>query len=92
MTHVRVSLDRDELNTVERKLQEPLEDQLSSALKLAAATVAERYTGQSEQEVADMLLTEARAALHPDIAEGFEPDEARLRAVARAVINGEQID
>ncbi len=91
MADLHVSLDGDQLNAVERKLQEPLEEQLTSALKHAAAQVAQRYDGQSEDEVLRWLLQETRDALHPDIAEGFEPDEDRLRLVARAVIDGEPI-
>ncbi|GHJ42965.1 hypothetical protein Cs7R123_03070 [Catellatospora sp. TT07R-123] len=86
MADVHVSLDGDELGPVERKLQEPLEDQLSSALDRAAQVVAEQYAGQSEQEVVRLLREEAGAALHPDVAAGFQPDEQGLRAVARAVI------
>lgn len=92
MAELQVSLDSSQLNPVERKLQEPLEEQLSSALKRAANRVSERYDGQSEDEVAQWLLQEAREALHPDIAEGFHPDEANLRAVARAVIRGDQFE
>jgi hypothetical protein len=92
MTEVHVSLDSDQLNPVERKLQEPLEEQLTSALKRAAALVAEGYDGQGEDEVMRWILREARSSLHPDIAKGFEPDEADLRAVAQAVIRGERFE
>ena len=92
MTELHVSLDADQLSPVERKLQDPLEEQLTSALKRAAARVAERYDGQGEDEVAQWILDEARSALHPDIAEAFQPAEADLRAVAQAVIRGEQFE
>lgn len=91
MADLHVSLDSSDLNPVERKLQEPLEDQLTSALKHAAAQVAQHYDGRSEDEVVQWLLRETRDALHPDVAEGFQPDEQRMRLVARAVIDGEPI-
>ncbi|WP_155372762.1 hypothetical protein [Catellatospora vulcania] len=90
MPEMHVSLDSDDLNAVERKLQVPLEAQLTSALEQAANRVADQYDGQGEAEVADWILREARAGLHPDIAEGFQPDEAKLREVARAVMRGER--
>lgn len=92
MTELHVSLDGDQLNPVERKLQEPLEEQLTSALKRAAVKVSERYDGQDEDQVARWLLDEARSALHPDIAEGFEPDPQQLRMVAQAVMRGEHFE
>jgi hypothetical protein len=90
MAELHVSLDSAQLNPVERKLQEPLEEQLTSALTLAAKRVSEGYDGQGEDEVMRSLLEEARSALHPDIAEGFEPDEDKLRLVARAIMNGDR--
>jgi hypothetical protein len=90
MAELHVSLDSADLNPVERKLQEPLEEQLTSALTLAAKRVSEDYAGQSEDEVMRRLLEEARSALHPDVAEGFEPDEDKLRLVARSIMNGDR--
>lgn len=90
MADLHVSLDSAQLNPVERKLQEPLEEQLTSALQRAATIVAEQYGGQREDEVARWLLDEARSALHPDIAAGFAPDEDKLRLVARAIMNGDR--
>lgn len=90
MAEIHVSLDSDDLNAVERKLQVPLEDQLTSALEQAANRVADQYEGQGEDEVAAWILRETREGLHPDIAEGFQPDEAKLREVARAVMRGER--
>jgi hypothetical protein len=92
MAELHVSLDSSQLNAVERKLQEPLEQQLTSALQRAAERVSERYAGQSEDEVVGWLLEEARSALHPDIAAGFEPDEAQLHMMARAVMRGERFE
>ena len=79
---MHVSLDRDDLNTVERKLQVPLEAQLTSALEQAANRVADQYDGQGEDEVADWILRETRQGLHSDIADGFQPDEAKLRELS----------
>ncbi|MEU7822531.1 hypothetical protein [Catellatospora sp. NPDC049133] len=90
MPEMHVSLDSDDLNAVERKLQVPLEAQLTSALEQAANRVADQYDGQSEEEVAAWILRETREGLHPDIAEGFQPDDDKLREVARAVIRGER--
>ncbi|MBB5867291.1 hypothetical protein F4553_000670 [Allocatelliglobosispora scoriae] len=92
MTELHVSLDSSQLNSTERKLQEPLEEQLTSALSQAATRVAEAYDGQSEDEVMSWILREAQDGLHPDIAEGWQPDVAKLREVAQAVIRGEQFD
>ncbi|MEV0453590.1 hypothetical protein [Catellatospora methionotrophica] len=90
MTEMHVSLDGSELNAVERKLQEPLEAQLTSALEQAANRVADRYDGQSEDEVVSWIMRETRDGLHPDIAEGFAPDDDKLRQVAQAVMRGER--
>ncbi|MEU8001012.1 hypothetical protein AB0B66_07610 [Catellatospora sp. NPDC049111] len=90
MPEMHVSLDSDDLNAVERKLQVPLEAQLTSALEQAANRVADQYDGQSEDEVAAWILRETREGLHPDIAEGFQPDDDKLREVARAVMRGER--
>ncbi|MGY0235401.1 hypothetical protein [Longispora urticae] len=92
MTEVHVSLDGSQLNKVERKLQGPLEEQLTSAMEQAAIRVAAGYDGQDEDEVARWILRETRSGLHPDIAKGFQPDEAKLRLVARAVIRGERFE
>jgi hypothetical protein len=90
MTEMHVSLDTGDLSAVERKLQEPLEAQLTSALEAAANRVAEQYDGQGEDEVVSWIMRETREGLHPDIAEGFQPDEAKLRQVAQAVMRGER--
>jgi hypothetical protein len=92
MTELHVSLDGSRLQPVERKLQEPLEEQLTSALKHGAEVVARDYSGQTEDEVAQWILREARSALHPDVAEGFRPAAADLRAVAQAVLRGERFE
>lgn len=88
MTELHVRLDPDSLSPTERRLREPLEEQLSSALQAAAERVRQRYEGQSVDELAAELLAEARARLHPDIAAGFNPDPAELRRVAEAIRRG----
>lgn len=88
MVEPHVSLDPGTLGPVERKLQGPLEEQLTSALQAAADRVAARYAGQGVDEVAALLLAEARDGLHPDIAAGFTPDPAELRRVAAAIVAG----
>ncbi len=89
MSEPHVSLDPADLTSVERKLQGPLEDQLSSAMQAAAHRVAAGYHGQSVERVCDELLAETRRGLHPDIAEGFAPDRGALRQVALAIVAGE---
>lgn len=84
-----VSLDPASLSPVERKLREPLEEQLSSALQAAAHRVRDGYSGESVDEVLARLVEETRAGLHPDVAAGFRPDQDQLRAVAEAIVRGE---
>jgi hypothetical protein len=89
MSEPHVTLDPDGLSPVERRLREPLEDQLSSALQAAAHRVSEEYAGEPVDELCARLLEETRAGLHPDVAEGFRPDREQLRAVAEAIVRGE---
>jgi hypothetical protein len=91
MAELHVSLDSDKLTGVEHKLQDQLEEQLTASLRDAAAVVAEAYDGQSEDEVAQWILAETRQRLHPDIASGFQPDDAKLRQVAQTIIRGEPL-
>jgi hypothetical protein len=81
-----VTLDPQSLTPVEEKLRGPLEDQLSSALQAATVKVRQRYAGESVDQVTTMLLDQARAGLHPDIAAGFRPDHAQLRHVAEEIV------
>lgn len=90
MINPRVTLDSDSLGPVGQKLQKPLQEQLTSALQHAVDTVEDHYTGESVPEVATELLAETRGGLHPDIAEGFEPDRAQLTAVAAAIVEENQ--
>ncbi len=80
------TLDQTDLGPVPEKLREPLEEQLGSALRRATEVVSEDYHGESVEEVAARLLTESRAALHPDIAEAFRPDPDELRRVAAVIV------
>lgn len=89
MGEPHVTLDSEDLNHVERKLREPLEEQLTSALQAAAGRVAADYGGEPVEEVQRRLLAKTREGLHPDIAAGFHPDEGELRRVAEAITHGE---
>ncbi len=86
-----VTLDPESLSPVERKLREPLEEQLSSALQAATHRVREHYAGESVDEVRARLLEETRAGLHPDIAVGFHPDLQQLRAIAEMIVRGDDV-
>jgi hypothetical protein len=88
MPEPHVTLDPATLTATELKLREPLEDQLTSALRDAAHRLRDGYAGESADVVQRRLLDRAREALHPDIAAGFEPDPAELRRVAEAIVNG----
>jgi hypothetical protein len=81
-----VTLDPQSLNPVEEKLRGPLEEQLSSALQSATVKIRQRYAGESIDQVTLMLLDQAKAGLHPDIAAGFHPDHDQLRHVAEAIV------
>jgi hypothetical protein len=71
---------------VPEKLREPLEEQLSSALQRATEVISDDYHGESVDEVAARLLTETRSALHPDIADAFQPEPAEMRRVAEEIV------
>ena len=86
MEEPHVSLDASTLSPVERKLQGPLEDQLTSALTAATDKIRQRYAGEPVAEVEAQLLAEAKAGLHPDIAAGWSPDRAELRRVAESIV------
>ncbi len=86
MSEPHVTLDPDSLGPVERKLREPLEEQLSSALRAAAHRVREGYSGGSVEEVTARLLEETRTGLHPDVAAAFQPDPAELRRLAEEIV------
>ncbi|GIF44729.1 hypothetical protein Axi01nite_90400 [Actinoplanes xinjiangensis] len=81
-----ITLDPQTLNPVEQKLRGPLEEQLSSALQAATVKVEQHYAGETVEQVTSMLLEQARAGLHPDIAAGFNPDHEQLRHVAEVIV------
>jgi hypothetical protein len=87
MSEPHVTLDPDSLGPVGRKLREPLEDQLSSALQAAAHRVKDGYAGESVDEIQARLIEETRAGLHPDVAAAFQPDPAEIRRLAGAIVN-----
>ena len=88
MTDPQVNLDTHHLNPVEEKLREPLEDQLTSALRAATERVRQSYAGESVDEVTAMLLARTKSGLHPDIAAAFQPDQEQLRRVAAEIVAG----
>ncbi|WP_430791357.1 hypothetical protein [Actinoplanes sp. G11-F43] len=87
MSEPHVTLDPSTLTPVERKLRGPLEEQLSSALQAATVKVEEHYAGENVEQVTSMLLEQAKAGLHPDIAAGFHPDHEQLRHVAEVIVS-----
>ncbi|AGZ40565.1 hypothetical protein [Actinoplanes friuliensis] len=87
MIEPHITLDPASLGPVEEKLRGPLEDQLTSALQNATDTVSHDYAGEPVDDVQVKLLEQTRAGLHPDIAEGFNPDQTELRRVAEAIID-----
>lgn len=86
MAEPHITLDPQSLNPVEEKLRGPLEEQLSSALQAATVKIRQEYAGESVEQVTDMLLDQAKAGLHPDIAAGFNPDHGQLRHVAEEIV------
>jgi hypothetical protein len=86
MAEPHVSLNPSELPPAARRLREPLEAQLSSALQAAVEEVRENYAGEGTDEVAQELLTATRDGLHPDIAAAFMPDQAQLDQVAEVIV------
>ncbi|WBB53932.1 hypothetical protein [Verrucosispora sp. WMMD573] len=87
MSEPHVTLDPHD--PVQEKLRGPLEEQLTSALQVAADRVRDGYAGEPVEQVCQRLLDETRAGLHPDIAAGFEPDMDELCRVAVAIVRGE---
>ncbi|MFF0721718.1 hypothetical protein [Micromonospora sp. NPDC003816] len=74
---------------VQEKLRGPLEQQLTSALQVAAERIRDSYTGEPVEQVCQQLLDETRAGLHPDIAAAFQPDMDEFCRVAVAIVRGE---
>jgi hypothetical protein len=89
MAEPHVSLDPSGLGPTEEKLRGPLEEQLTSALRLATERVRADYAGEPVEEVCRRLLDETRAGLHPDIARAFAPDMDEFCRVAVAIVRGD---
>jgi hypothetical protein len=87
MAEPHVTLGRTELGPVREELRGPLEEQLSSALQRATEVVSADYRGEPVEEVAARLLVETRSALHPDIADAFQPEPTQLRRVAETIVS-----
>jgi hypothetical protein len=92
MSEPHVTLEPTGLSPAAQKLHNPLEEQLTSALRAAAARVRDSYAGEPVDEVCRRLLDETRAGLHPDIARGFTPDTDELCRVAAAIVRQELHD
>ena len=88
MTEPQVSLDPHDLNPVEEKLRGPLEEQLTSALRIATDQTRRTYAGEPVEVICRQLLERTKEHLHPDIAAGFRPDHGQLLQVARAIAAG----
>ena len=89
MAEPHVTLDPDQLDPVQRKLKGPLEEQLSSALRVATQRVREDYDGQAVEFVCQRLLDETRSGLHPDIAAAWQPDMNEFCRVAVAIVRNQ---
>lgn len=82
---VHLSADTD-LGPAE-KLREPLEAQLTSALRAAVEKVDADYHGEDVESVSEELLTGTKDGLHPDIAEALTPNQRQLRSVAADIVD-----
>lgn len=82
---------RTEPGTIEDELHDPLEEQLTSALRAAVDRLAGNVTGQPVEQVYEELVRATGDGLHPDIAARFEPDEAELRRIAGLLSRGEVV-
>jgi len=87
MAEPHVTLGQPDLGPAPEKLRAPLEEQLSSALRRATESVSNDYNGESVDEIAGRLLFETRSALHPDIADAFQPTPAEMRRVAEVIVS-----
>ncbi|MBT0769395.1 hypothetical protein KIH74_10725 [Kineosporia sp. J2-2] len=89
MIQPRVKLDpQTSLGQAER-LREPLEDQLTSALRNAVEKVEDGYDGESVTEVEAQLREATKVGLHRDIAETYQPDGGQLRQVAATIVEND---
>jgi hypothetical protein len=89
MSEPHITLEPGGLSPALENLHEPLEEQLSSALRVATDRVRAGYAGEPVEEVCRRLLDETRAGLHPDIAAGFAPDMDEFCRVAIAIVRHE---
>jgi hypothetical protein len=89
MSEPHVSLDPSGLSPSQQRLRGPLEEQLTSALRVAAERVSAEYAGEPVETVCQRLVDETRAGLHPDVAAGFQPNPEELRRVAAAIVRGQ---
>ncbi|HEY3501873.1 MAG TPA: hypothetical protein VGN37_03665 [Actinocatenispora sp.] len=80
---------RAEPGTIEDRLRDPLEKQLTSALRAAIHRLADDVVGMDVAEVVDWLVAETRDGLHPDIAARFEPSRYEMAAIAGQLARGE---
>jgi hypothetical protein len=87
MAEPHVTLGQTELGPLREELRGPLQEQLSSALQRATEVVSAAYHGEAVQEVAARLLAETRSALHPDIADAFQPEPTQLRRLAEMIVS-----
>lgn len=85
MAEPHVTLGQPELGPAPEKLRGPLEEQLGSALQRATEVVSKDYNGESVDEIVARLLAETRSALHPDIADAFQPEPTEMRRVAEVI-------
>jgi len=89
MSDPHVSLDPSGLSPAQQRLREPLEEQLTSALRAAAERVRAEYNGEPLDVVCQRLLDETKEGLHPDIAARFQPDMDQFSEVAAAIVRGD---
>ncbi|MBO4207127.1 hypothetical protein [Micromonospora echinofusca] len=88
MSEPHVTLDPSGLTPTQQKLRGPLEEQLTSALRVATERVRTEYAGEPVEQVCQRLLDETRHGLHPDIAAGWQPDMDEFCRVAVAIVRG----
>jgi hypothetical protein len=86
MVEPHVSLDPRTLSPAAERLRGPLEEQLTSALRLAVDKVGAAYAGEDVEQMMEELVAQTKTGLHPDIAAGFNPDLDELRSVAASIV------
>lgn len=79
---------RTEPGTVEDRLHDSLEQQLTSALRAAIHRLDGTVVGMDVPAVRERLVEETRAGLHPDIAARFEPSRYEMTAIAAQLALG----